>query len=165
MKKIINYTDYKNRLNKEQGSALLIAMIMLVVLTVIGAATMNTATTEVIISGNYRTMKECFYNTEGPIEYAIKQADIYKAIGGDVIGASTAIPLGADNVSSAALGINIFSNVTAGTVTYIRDGNAITGSGSSGRARYYRIDVAGSGPANASCHQIVEKAIPKPDES
>lgn len=168
IKKIYNYTDYKGRFQilykNEKGSALLIAMIMMVVLTVIGATTMNTATTEVIISGNYRTMKECFYNTEGPIEYAIKQSDIYKAIESN-IGSSVDIPLGADNISSAALGINIFTNVTTGTVTYIRDGNALTGSGSSGRARYYRIDVAGSGPTNASCHHIVEKTIPKPEES
>ena len=33
-------------------------MIMIVVLLIIGTATMNTSTTEVMISGNYRLMKE-----------------------------------------------------------------------------------------------------------
>lgn len=158
MVKLMDYADYKNRLrrlNKEKGSALLIAMIMLVVLTVIGAATMNTSTTEVIISGNYKTMKEAFYNTERVVEYAIVQPDAYS------LGTAVSIPLAADNVSSVPLGKNIFSNVTAGSVTFSREMNALVGSGTSDRINVFRIDVIASGPANAESHQIVERWLPK----
>lgn len=162
MRKIFNYKDkLHSLLMEEKGSALLIAMIMLVVLTVIGAATMNTSTTEVIISGNYRTMKEAFYNAEGPVEYAIVQTDIYSATN-NIIGATVAIPLAADNVASVPLGNkNIFSNVTAGSVTLSREMNAPSGSGSSSRVNVFRIDVTASGPTNAGDHQIVERWLPK----
>lgn len=156
----------RNIFLKDDGSALLIAMIMLVVLTVIGAATMNTATTEVMISGNYRVMKEAFYNTEGPIEYAIKQPILYETIG-YTIGGSTAIPFGADNITSAVLNKNIFSNVTAGNVKLVREGVVPVTSGydaknSAGKALYYLIDVTASGPANAESHQVLEHWRPKP---
>lgn len=163
MVKLIDYTDYENRLcrlNKEKGSALLIAMIMLVVLTVIGAATMNTSTTEVIISGNYKTMKEAFYNTERVTEYAIAQPDIYSATN-NIIGTSVSVPLAADNVSSVPLGKNIFSNIISGNVTLTREMNAPVGSGLTGRVNVFLIDVTGSGPANAESRQIVEKWLPK----
>lgn len=162
MKRMFDYKDRLHRLQmKERGSALLIAMIMLVVLTVIGAATMNTSTTEVIISGNYRTMKECFYNTERVVEYAIVQPDIYAATN-NIIGTLVSVPLAADNVPSVPLGNkNIFSNVTAGSVTLAREMNAFDGS--SGRVNVFRIDVTGSGPANAECHQVLEYTILKPE--
>ncbi len=156
----------RNIFFKDGGSALLIAMIMLVVLTVIGAATMNIATTEVMISGNYRTMKEAFYNAEGPIEYAIKQPVIYETIG-YTIGGSTAIPLGVDNITSAALNKNIFTTVKAGNVKLVREGLVPNTSGydaknSAGKALYYLVDVTASGPANAESHQVLSHWRPKP---
>lgn len=148
-----------NRLCKEDGSALLIALIMLMVLTIIGVATMNTSTTEVMISGNYRTMKECFYNAEKIMEYAIAQDNIYANLS-TTVGGSVSLPLTGDNQTSAALNENIFSNVKAASVTLRREGKAPTGKGESGRARYYYIDVTASGPANAECRQIVERWLP-----
>lgn len=157
----------RNIFFKDDGSALLIAMIMLVVLTFIGAATMNTSTTEVMISGNYRVMKEAFYNAEGPIEYAIKQPVIYETIG-YTIGGSTGIPLGADNITSAVLNKNIFSNVKAGSnVKLVREGVVPVTSGydaknSAGKALYYLVDVTASGPANAESHQVLQHWRLKP---
>ncbi len=143
----------------EKGSALLIAMIMLVVLTVIGTASINTSTTEVMISGNYRAMKEAFYNTEGPTEYAVKQLNIYSTIG-ETIGASATIPLAGDNNNSSLLGKNIFSNVKAGSVTLKSIRNVPRGDTGTAANQmdgfYYIIDVTGSGPANAESHQITE---------
>lgn len=149
----------KNRILNQKGSALLIAMIMLVVLFIIGTATMNTSTTEVIISGNYRLMKEEFYKTEGPIEYAQSQSTIYETIG-KTVGNSVTIPLAADNVNSMILGKNIFSDVAAGAVTLQRIGNSVPRGSGTDTTRYqslhYIIDVTGRGPINAESHQIME---------
>lgn len=158
----------KNIFLNEKGSALLIAMIMLVVLFIIGTATMNTSTTEVMISGNYRTMKEAFYNTEGPLEYAWRQTDIYSTIG-KTIGSTLAIPLAADNTTSLFLGKNVFSSMTSGNVTLRRIGNPPRGNEGTDTSKYdgyyYIVDVTGSGPANAESHQISEVVLLMPKDS
>lgn len=143
-----------HRLCKEDGSALLIALIMLMVLTIIGVATLNTSTTEVMIAGNYRTYKECFYNAEKIIEYAYFRENIYTNIGTN-IGDTQSLPLAADNNTSAVFNENIFSNLITGSVTLMREGNCP--SGESGKCRYYYIDVTARGPANAECRQVAEK--------
>lgn len=50
--------------DNERGSVLVIAMLVLVMLTVLGFASMNTSNIEVMISGNERTYKENFYRAE-----------------------------------------------------------------------------------------------------
>lgn len=180
-KKMSDYTDCNGRLRrlyKEEGSALIIAMIMLVVLTIIGTATINTSVTEIMVAGNYKVMKDAFYNTEGPIEYAIKQPEIPKQIaqmpGTDgslgSIGASVAIPLAGDCcTASAVLYKNVFDNVITGTATLRRISKPPTLSGTDAKDNdggfkyyYYVIDVTGRGPANAESHQISEISVPQP---
>lgn len=180
-KKTSDYTDCNDRLHrlyKEEGSALIIAMIMLVVLTIIGTATINTSVTEIMVAGNYKVMKDAFYNTEGPIEYAIKQAEIPKLIsqmpGADgspgSIGASVAIPLAGDCcTTSPILGKNVLANIITGTVTLRRISKPPTLSGTDSKDNdggfkyyYYVIDVTGRGPANAESHQISEIPVPQP---
>ncbi len=48
----------------EQGSVLAITMLVMVMLTVIGVASMNTATIEQMIAGNERCYKENFFRAE-----------------------------------------------------------------------------------------------------
>lgn len=165
IRKIYDYIDCKDRFHRlyknEKGSALLIAMIMIVVLLIIGTATMNTSTTEVMISGNYRLMKEEFYKAEGPLEYAQSQStNIYSTIG-ITVGNSIAIPLAADNANSAVLNKNVFSDVAAGSnVALRRIGNSPPRSSGTQAMKFkslhYVIDVTGRGPANAESHQIME---------
>lgn len=52
------------RMDDEQGSVLVISMLILVMLTVVGFASMNTSSIEVMIAGNERTYKENFYRAE-----------------------------------------------------------------------------------------------------
>ena len=47
-------------LANERGVALLLALAMLAIMTVIGVFALDTSTTEVKISGNYRTSQEAF---------------------------------------------------------------------------------------------------------
>ena len=50
--------------DNERGSVLVISMLILVMLTVVGFAAMNTSNIEQMISGNERTYKENFYRAE-----------------------------------------------------------------------------------------------------
>ena len=161
IRKIYDYIDCKDRFHRlyknEKGSALLIAMIMIVVLLIIGTATMNTSTTEVMISGNYKAIKENFRYGEVNSEYPIGQSTIYSNIGISM-GGSQAIPLAADNVPSANLGnIRILDNA-AGTVTLRRCGNPARSMGDSEDRKmlYYHINVTATGPANAESQQFEE---------
>lgn len=53
-----------HRVDNEQGSVLVISMLILVMLTLVGFASMNTSNIEMMISGNERTYKENFYRAE-----------------------------------------------------------------------------------------------------
>jgi hypothetical protein len=60
----------KSRLQKEDGSILIIGMILLIALSFIGIAATKTTTTEVGIAGNARFQKMAFYQAEGGAELA-----------------------------------------------------------------------------------------------
>lgn len=67
----------KTRLNKltssEQGVALVVALLMLVLLTALGIAATNTSIVEGWLSLNYRTTNEAFYAAEAGIQDAISR--------------------------------------------------------------------------------------------
>jgi len=70
---------------REEGSALVISLVILALLTVIGIAVTNTTSIELQIAGNDKTYKENFYLAEGAammiariLENVASQADIEK---------------------------------------------------------------------------------------
>jgi len=58
-------TTHKETINSESGFALITALLILAVLTLIGIAATTTSTTELQISGNERQYLDTFYTTEG----------------------------------------------------------------------------------------------------
>ena len=63
----------RNALRNERGIALIIALLMLLVLTVIGIGAMNSTTFENMISGNDRTATDAFYAAEAGVELQLSQ--------------------------------------------------------------------------------------------
>ncbi len=63
----------KNILRDERGVALIIALLMLLVLTIVGIGTMSSTTFENMISGNDRTATEAFYAAEAGVELQLNQ--------------------------------------------------------------------------------------------
>ena len=63
----------RNILKKKKGVALIIALLMLLVLTLIGITSINTTTFETSISGNERVRADAFYAAEAGIQVAINQ--------------------------------------------------------------------------------------------
>jgi Tfp pilus assembly protein PilX len=66
--------DRKNRLKNQSGTALVIALIMIVVLTLIGLASTFTSTFETSLSGNKRLSTDSFYIAESRTSIAAKNA-------------------------------------------------------------------------------------------
>lgn len=54
----------------ERGSALIISIFMLILLTIIGIATTNTSMTEILISAAEKDRERCFYVAEAGVEHA-----------------------------------------------------------------------------------------------
>jgi hypothetical protein len=63
----------RNILKEERGVALIIALLMLLVLTLIGISSISTTTFETSISGNERVRTHAFYAAEAGIQVAIDQ--------------------------------------------------------------------------------------------
>jgi Tfp pilus assembly protein PilX len=63
----------RNILREEKGVALIIALLMLLVLTLIGISAISTTTFEASISGNERMRTDAFYAAEAGIQVAINQ--------------------------------------------------------------------------------------------
>lgn len=57
-------------LGNQRGMALIIAISLLAVMSVLASMLLNTSTSEIQLSGNYRTQQEAFYAAERAIEYA-----------------------------------------------------------------------------------------------
>jgi len=66
-------TMERNILKEEKGVALIIALLMLLVLTLIGISSISTTTFETSISGNERSRTGAFYAAEAGIQVAINR--------------------------------------------------------------------------------------------
>jgi PilX N-terminal len=62
-------------LANERGVALLLALAMLAIMTVIGVFALDTSTTEVQISGNYRTSQEAFFAADRAMMFGLGNAN------------------------------------------------------------------------------------------
>ena len=70
----------KNILINEKGVALIIALLMLLILTLIGISAISTTTFETNISGNERVGTDAFYASEAGIQIGLNQLPDTKPI-------------------------------------------------------------------------------------
>ncbi len=75
-----------NILRSEKGIALIIALLILLVLTLIGISAINTTTFETSISGNERVGTDAFYAAEGGIQIGLNQLPDTKPVPVTAIG-------------------------------------------------------------------------------
>ena len=79
----------KNILINEKGVALIIALMMLLILTLIGISAISTTTFETNISGNERVGTDAFYASEAGIQIGLNQLPDTKPIPVTAIGADS----------------------------------------------------------------------------
>ena len=70
----------KNLMKSEKGTALIISLLLLLVLTILALSLINTSTFEIGISGNEKASMEAFYAAEAGIQMALSQLPNMEAI-------------------------------------------------------------------------------------
>lgn len=71
-------------INKQQGAALVVGLILLVVITVLAISGMNTATTELAMARNDQNYENAFQAAESGIENALSSGQFNTAVGSSV---------------------------------------------------------------------------------
>ena len=136
-------------LNNEKGSALIIAVVFLMVLTVIGIFATKTSTLEVQISGNDKISKMVFYAADSGIHYVAVKPDLYGTNNID-----EAVPLSFPDSGNPAATYSLSSNLQVnGEVSYLWKSQMPAGTGfSAGQvfAINYKIESNSTGPNNGA---------------
>lgn len=162
-------------LGNERGVALLLALAMLAIMTVIGVFALDTSTTEVKISGNYRTSQEAFFAADRAAMFALGEAKF----------PFTEAPAGVDPKSAEARALNIKQ---IRDLTGSNKGSAIVAAGSAGTSlkqgtielifmgtevgagmsaefpvRYYLVNAVVGGPDGSEARIEVQSKFPAGD--
>ena len=136
-------------LRNEDGSVLVLAVIILSVLTLLGMSATTTTDIELRIAENERSHKIAFYTAEGAEAYVAGNPDLY---GPDniTVGQQIAYPDEADPTVKYPLGSSQSLN---GNVVYIGPSAPPRGSGYAAdkfKAHNYQMTCRGYGPSNAT---------------
>lgn len=161
-------------LGGQRGMALVLTLVMLTLVTILGALALSTSTTEIGISGNYRASQEAFYAVERAVEYAMTSEYIFSHIGTGSVTLTDGTDAGtteddhATNIAAGTSGAGQ-SGLKSGAnnqVEYIGSGPLPPGSGSDPtyfQSRFYVINVTCQGPSSseASVEAQVARIVPK----
>jgi hypothetical protein len=154
-----------NSITNERGVALVLAMGMLTLMSIIGAMALSTSSTEIGLSGNYKTSQLAFYSAQRAVEYAMTNGDIYSTIGTDSIDLEAGNhPANIAGGTDEAMGLVVDGQDNL--VSFQAAGNLPPGSGSDPtyfEARYYLVNVTGQGPNNsvARVEAQIGRIVPK----
>lgn len=120
-------------LKNERGIALVIALLIMVVLTVLGIAVIMNVNTEIKISGNAKDSKQAFYTAESGLQAGLGQLPSLSAFS-----------------ATLANGLTYSSYPTGQPLPQPTSMSCPAGYGSSAYCFKYSLDVSGSGPNGAS---------------
>jgi len=153
------WKTYTLILDDESGTALVIAMVFLGLLTTIGLYALLNSTTELTSSARYRGDKEAFYAAEGALEY-VKGDGYYFTTKGTLNFPDNNHP------TAAARSLQSAGTDAGGSVKYLNNGNPPPGYGFSVKdtmSGYFVIEAtgtSGSGMQNVQ-EEGVAKILPK----
>jgi Tfp pilus assembly protein PilX len=126
-------------IDNERGMALIIVMVMLVLLSILGATMLASSTSDLKIAGNYRNSEESFYTAEAALEFGQTFDTIY----------TTCFPGGASSWPTSGNGTvlntnNFSSGATNNTSPHNADYNQIAIPGTNVTADV-KVDFVGTG--------------------
>jgi len=151
-------------INTERGAALILVMVILVLLTFIGMASLATTSTEVFIAGNYRQSREAFQTAEGMLQGSLPNTTVFNLVDFSGVGDSNPLPaIGPDTDPSSHTTVS-----ASGSVMYIGTGVTATNSKQSVKmngavkANYFIMDATGTSSLGASSQQelVLSKTVP-----
>lgn len=137
----------KRPVGNERGAALIMAIIMLVILSVLGSVVLMSSDSEMKVSGNYQAAKQTFWVADRAVEYATSR-DMLMSMGVGTVLNLTAAPHKA-RIEAAGGGI-----LTEGTITDRGVGGmptALAGAyGSDFGANYYQVSTTAQQTSDAN---------------
>ncbi len=130
--------------SRQRGAALVVALVLLMILTVLGISGMTTATLQLTMAGNAQFHQQAFQAAETGLAIAISSGRFGAAIGGANI-VLPRTPLGDGGSSVQAI-------TTFRIATPLPDRAFSLGVGSAGTVHAYHFDIVaeGTGPRNAT---------------
>jgi len=140
-------------LKDERGIALIVAMVMLLLLTMIGIFALNTSSTELHIVGNYRNTETAFFAADAGVAFGQTSAMIYNTLilGGAVPVTSwpnASSPNGTVSVSSNSADVGVVwvasSSIVPAKIAAVTDPDAVK------VINHFVGTVTGHGPNNAA---------------
>jgi hypothetical protein len=144
--------------SNEKGTALVITMFILVLISIMGVFSLSTTSTDLKITGNVRRANEAFYAAERGVEYASGNATIYTTIGEN----DYCINLTGCTTDMATTDLAESNSDATASVSFLHDGPPPVGSGTDAtvfKANYFLIGVTGSGPM--SSQKVIDTEIAK----
>ncbi len=141
-------------LTNDRGVALIIVLVMLVLLSILGATVLSTSTTEIKIAGNYRGIQESFFSADAAVSYAQTSPVIYNRIRPGVFNTYTA-----SNVAIGSSRANV-------RVDYLSSGAIPPGTGTDPeafQAQYFVVTVSSTGRNNSqtTVESQIARIVPK----
>lgn len=140
--------SFYDQVNDEQGSALVVALVILAAVTVIGIAASTTSEIEIQVAGNERDHKTAFYAAEAARSYVAATTALYGPAN-TTLAAGRFFPNNGDPSETVPLAPRQGFN---GFVEYLGPSAPPRGSGYQAgkfKAHRYRMSCNGFGPANS----------------
>ncbi len=136
----------QNPLANERGVAIILVLMMLLLLSILGATVLSTSTTEMKIAGNYSNFQNAFYAAEAGLDYAHSNGNIYLNVGSIIT----------TNSYISTISFTNMDGKTAGSakimVKYVYTGSPPLDSYTEAdafKANYYSVSVEGTAQNNA----------------
>jgi len=152
-KEIKLMNDILSNFNNEKGSALILALLVLVLLTLMGISATTTSTVGVQMAGSEKFYEMAFYSAESGWQRALNWLDgRYPGVTDNLVSNGTDFDVVAGSLEEAdAVGITLAQdNKTEYLLKIQFTGTApVPGYGTSFRRFNYRVNSVGVGPGNA----------------
>ena len=134
-------------LSNERGSAIIIVLLSLLLLTILGATLLTSSTSELQVAGNQRSMYEAFFAAEAAMTHSLVNPDIY----------TTIIPGAMNSYSSSSLIVG--NKKTKIKVQYIASSDPPPGSGMDDTFQANYFVVSATGNSNNNTQVVMESGI------
>lgn len=148
-----NVVPVDGALGNERGMVLIMVLVMLLLFSILGATVLTNSTSELRVSGNYRSQQQAFFAAEGGLEQSQLSNAIFSIIpnmGDTWNGTITYTPAGVVTVTRDAVATAGAINTVQIVAENIGTGPPPKGSGfdETFQANLYDLDVTGFGPNN-----------------
>ena len=138
VKRVFHLSPFTFHLRDERGTALVITMFALVLLSIMGVFSLSTTSTDLNITANVRNADEALYAAEKGVEFAAVTAS-----------------------GTAVQNFTVDSD-TSGIITYIITGDppvGVTCDPETCQAMYYVVETTGTGPNNSEANVEAQVAV------